>query len=385
MMSEAAAQNRAPFWVLLLGVAVVLGLISLPLWTSQSGGGDVVFFTIAFSYFLVLGVLILKNAPGNRIGWLFALMALSIGLSGVLGAIGDLGYLTFSTIAGTLWLFWIGLVPLLFLWFPTGRVPTPRWRILEVGIFLAIGLTALSSLFTEFLCAAGDAGECREWVSNPLGIPGVPHPEYSGPIGVLLILAMVTSVVAVLWRYRGSNISERLQLKWFLLAISLFAVAVLAEIVFELVFGVEAPGWVGVMNAVGIIAIPVSATIAILRYRLYEIDRIISRTLSYAVVVGLLGLMVAAVATIAGAQFDEPWVVAATTLGVAAMFNPVRRRVQGWVDRRFNRSRYNAQRVMDEFAGALRDRVDSDEVVRGWLGVVDATMQPETIGVWLRV
>jgi hypothetical protein len=330
------------------------------------------------------GVLILKNAPGNRIGWLFALIAWLIGGSGVLDALGDSGYIAFRTIAGALWMSWIGLVPLLFLWFPTGRVPSPRWKLLEVGIFAAVAVTALSSLFTEFLCVGGGAGECQEWVSNPLGIPGVPHPEYSGPISALLVLALVFSIAAVLWRYRASGQTQRLQLKWFLLATSLFAVAASGEILYELVLGMEAPGWIGVMNAVGIVAIPISATIAILRYRLYEIDRIISRTLSYALVVAVLGLLVAAVAAVAGSQFQEPWVVAATTLAVAAIFNPVRRRVQAVVDRRFNRSRYDTELVMSEFAVTLRDGLDPVDVVAGWTEVVVTTMQPSSVAVWVR-
>jgi uncharacterized membrane protein YbhN (UPF0104 family) len=132
------------------------------------------------------------------------------------------------------------------------------------------------------------------------------------------------------------------------------------------------------------VAIPVSIFLAITRYRLYDIDRLISRTITYALVVGVLITAVAGLATVVGTQFEEPWVVAATTLGVAAIFNPLRRRVQVWVDRRFNRSKYDAERVMDEFAGSLRDEVDGDEVVDGWVQAVTETMQPSAMGVWVR-
>jgi hypothetical protein len=124
--------------------------------------------------------------------------------------------------------------------------------------------------------------------------------------------------------------------------------------------------------------------VAILRYRLYEIDRIISRTVTYALVVGLLVLAVAGVATLVGSRFDDPIVVAATTLAVAAVFNPLRKRVQGLVDRRFNRSLFDSGRVMDDFAASLRERVDQIEVIDGWTGVVSQTMQPSTLGVWIR-
>jgi hypothetical protein len=121
-------------------------------------------------------------------------------------------------------------------------------------------------------------------------------------------------------------------------------------------------------------------------YRLDEIDRIVSRTVSYALVVGVLGLVFFGVVTALTAWLsaESDLVVAGSTLAVAALFNPVRRRVQAWVDRRFNRSRYDAERVMDGFASSLRDRVDPEGVVDGWVGVVSDTMQPRSVAVWVR-
>ena len=126
---------------------------------------------------------------------------------------------------------------------------------------------------------------------------------------------------------------------------------------------------------------------AVLRYRLYEIDRIVSRTVSYALVVGLLaGAFLGVVALMSSLLPEESsdLAVAGSTLVVAALFNPLRRRVQGGVDRRFNRQRYDAQRVMDGFAFSLRDRVDPEEVMTGWVDVVSSTMQPDSIGMWVR-
>lgn len=383
-MSVVPAGRRAPQIVLVLGGLLVIALVSTIFWVPTLGVGDLVLFGIAMAYFLVLGVLILTRVPGNRIGWLFALIALSIGASGLLGAVGDLGNRGFSAVAGALWMFWIGLGPLLLLWFPTGRPPTRRWRVVEFLVYTAIATAVLTAVFAESLCQEGEAGQCLEWVDNPIGIAGVPHPEYSEPIGVMLIAGMAASVAAIFWRYRSAGATERLQLKWFLLAASLFFGSILFEIVYESGFGVEAPDWVGVVNAAGILAIPIAATIAILRYRLFEIDRIISRTVSYALVVGLLAAAVAAVAAVAGSRFDEPWVVAATTLGVAALFNPVRGRVHVWVDRRFNRSRYDAERVMEGFVTTLRGEVQESALVEGWVGVVSETMQPSAHGVWVR-
>jgi hypothetical protein len=132
------------------------------------------------------------------------------------------------------------------------------------------------------------------------------------------------------------------------------------------------------------VGIPVSIAVAITRYRLYDIDRIISRTVSYALVAGVLALLVAGVSAVAGSRFKTPWVVAATTLAVAALFNPVRKRMQERVDRRFNRSSHDTEQVMDEFAGSLRDEVNADELIDGWVDVVEETMQPSSLGVWVR-
>jgi hypothetical protein len=134
------------------------------------------------------------------------------------------------------------------------------------------------------------------------------------------------------------------------------------------------------------VGIPVTIGIAITRYRLYEMDRLLSRTVTYAVVIVLLTAVyfgaIAVLTTVLPS--DSPLAVAASTLAAAALFTPLRRRVQGWVDRRFNRSRYDTEKVMDRFTDGLRDEVDGDEMVRGWLSVVSQTMQPTFAGVWVR-
>jgi Kef-type K+ transport system membrane component KefB len=139
-----------------------------------------------------------------------------------------------------------------------------------------------------------------------------------------------------------------------------------------------------ILFAMALTAVWVSIAVAVLKYRLYDIDRIISRTLAYAVVIGVLAAIYVGLVTAIGSQFEGSLSVAASTLAVAALFNPLRRRVQGWVDRHFNRSAYDTGQVMDEFAGSLRDEVDADSVVEGWVEVVEETMQPSAVGVWVR-
>jgi hypothetical protein len=190
-------------------------------------------------------------------------------------------------------------------------------------------------------------------------------------------------VLAMAMHAINGDPATRRQLAWpgAILVIGIGAVAVV-----EAVVGEEAR-WLPVLaNLVLALGLPISIAVSITRYRLYEIDRLISRSVSYALVIGLLvGVYAGLVALLqVFVPSDNPLVVAASTLAVAALFNPVRKRIQDWVDRRFNRSRYDAERVMDSFASTLRDRVEVGDVVDGWVGVVSETMQPTAVGVWIR-
>jgi hypothetical protein len=237
------------------------------------------------------------------------------------------------------------------------------------------GLALITFFFSETVCAYESAASdvCIE-VSNPWGIEGFMGPDW------LLLLAMAMAfpaAVSVFVRWRRSVGVERQQMKWFFLAVVGLLVA------FLIAFADFNQALNEILFATGLTGVWVSIAVAVLKYRLYDIDRIISRTVTYALVVGMLAGAVAAAATLAGAQFEEPWVVAATTLAVAAAFNPLRRRIQRWVDRRFNRSRYDTEQVMDEFAESLREEVDSKHLMEGFLEVVGDTMQPVGIGMWV--
>ena len=174
---------------------------------------------------------------------------------------------------------------------------------------------------------------------------------------------------------------ERQQIKWLLAATSLLAVAYVAGAMSD--DSNEAVWWV---VSLGMAAIPISILFAVLRYRLYDIDRILSRTVSYVIVIGLLAgvYLLGLTAMTNFLPSDSSLSVAASTLAVAALFNPLRRRVQAGVERRFNRSRYDAQQVMERFSGSLRQDVDPETVVGGWVDVVSETMHPTSISVWVR-
>jgi hypothetical protein len=328
------------------------------------------------------GAVILSRNIRNVIGWLFMALGLAVASTQLSVSYAascetatncNLGLLV---ITDGIWfpMLTIG-VGGLFLLFPEGRIPTGGRRYLWWGLLTSGLAGALSTLVLEEVYHL--AGARNPWAAGfDQGVVTI----VSDLAGVAVVLVSMVAVVDFIFRARKATGIARLQNRWLAWSGLILLVGAVVSILGEEI-GLEM-GWAW---AAGTATIPVAVAFAITQNRLYEIDRILSRTVSYALVVALLILAVAGIAATVGAQFKEPWVVAATTLGVAAFFNPARRRMQLWVDRRFNRSRYDAQRVMDEFAGSLRDRVDSDEVVQGWLGVVDATMQPETIGVWLRV
>jgi hypothetical protein len=379
--------------------ALVVAIVSLILLAIHVVGGILGWWTfgvtlddlpvrIMMVLFLALGPLILWKADGNRVGWAFSAIGLGLLLAALSASLAELGMIAFSAIGGAFWLGWIVALGTLVLWFPTGEVPSRRWLWLQWLGFLLVALTVLTYTFTEQICVDG-AGTCLEWVDNPIGISGVPNPEYgwlAGPLFGLYPFFMGAALWSLFMRYRNAGTVERLQLKYFLLACLSFVAALSTEFLFEALGYPEAPLVVDVWIDVSLISIPVAATLAILRYRLYDIDRIISRTLSYAIVVALLAAVFAGVVTLAGSllQTESDLAVAGSTLAVAALFNPLRRRVQTMVDHRFNRSRYDAERVMDGFTGHLRDEVDPERVVRGLVSVVEETMHPSSAGVWVR-
>jgi hypothetical protein len=371
--------------LILLAIQVVGGILG---WWSVGVTLDDLPVQIMMVLFLALGPLILWKADGNRVGWAFSAIGLGLLLAALSASLAELGMIAFSAIGGALWLGWIVALGTLVLWFPTGEVPSRRWLWLQWLGFLLVALTVLTYTFTEQICVDG-AGTCLEWVDNPIGISGVPNPEYgwlAGPLFGLYPFFMGAALWSLFMRYRKAGTVERLQLKWFLLACFSFVAALSTEFIFEGLGYPEAPLVVDLWIDLSLISIPVAATLAILRYRLYEIDRIISRTVSYAIVIALLALIYALGLTALTSLLDtnSPLAVAGSTLTAAALFNPLRRRVQSGVDHRFNRTRYDAELVMARFTGSLRDEVDPDLVVAGWVSVVNDTMHPASAGVWVR-
>jgi hypothetical protein len=373
-------------------VSLVVGLIlAVANGTIQQDPTDQVMLFVGFSAFMGVGALIVAHRPGNAIGWIFSAIALLAFTGQLASEYAAYAYVTRpGSLPGAVLAAWYASWPwyvvvalaLLFtpLLFPTGRLLSPRWRpVAWLAAVVTVALTVLGALRAE-LDSGGDL-----LIANPIGIAAVENPEVS-TVGdgllILLVLLIAVAFVSLVLRFRRSRGEERQQLKWFTYAGTLLPLALLGDFlpapVGDLVFGVV------------IVFLPVAAGIAILRYRLYDIDRLINRTLVYGLLTALLAGIYTGAVLVLGQVFggvgrDPPsWAVAGATLAVAALFQPARRRIQQAVDRRFNRRKYNAAKTIERFSTRLRDQVDLDTLSAELVTVVDQTMQPTTTSLWLR-
>jgi hypothetical protein len=386
------ARTTAPLaWSLWLLVAsgIAFGL-------SVRAGGDLqdVPFLVSFGAFATVGAVVASRRPENPVGWLF----LAIGILTAIAVVGDAyaeqglprrGAIPPAVMLGA-WIqtwFWYPLIAMSTLFsmllFPSG-LPSRRWRpVLWVSVVLVAVVTVMAA-HSPTLEASG-----RRF-SNPFRAGGlsVEHVEETRIFQLLTALILVgigVSVVSLVLRFRRSRGVERQQLKWFVYAVTLVALTFLASALFPAYERSDASGFIFGF-VIGLV--PVSCGIAILRYRLYDIDRIINRTLVYLGVTSLLALIyivcVFAFGGLVVGASDNILVVAATTLAAAGLFRPLRARVQSFVDSRFYRSRYDATRTLDDFGHRLREETDLDELTRDLVAVVRKTMQPKHVSVWLR-
>jgi hypothetical protein len=348
--------------------------------------------------FVVVGALVVTRRPDNRIGWLFCAGA-TFAVTGALDAYAlyALAARPEASLPGATAAAWVAawswtlgglLVLLLPLLYPTGRPPSPRWRPLT---WLAGLICLLSMTSWAFRPSPLEASQVPV-APNPLGIPGADQlleaaDLIAATLSVPVFLAAVASVVV---RFRRARGIERQQLKWFVYA-SLVVVAGFtlsstlptlvpgsSELVLDLITTGLALAW------------PVALGIAILRYRLYDIDRLINRTLVYGLLTVLLAAVysgsVLALGQVFGGVAGNPpsWAVAGATLAVAALFQPARRQVQDLVDRQFNRRRYDAAKTVEAFSARLRDEIELETLSTELLAVVDQTVQPAKASLWLR-
>ena len=345
------------------------------------------FFVLGFA---TVGLVVGLRRPGNPIGWLYGAAGLAWAytlpvapwveqlireqrplplVAQVVAAAGTLGWAPAITLGVTL--------PALLL--PNGQLRSRRWRLVVVtSVTGAVLITVAGTL------SPGPVEELG--IDNPLGLAGTAGDVAAvlTVVGVVLHwLSLPPAAVCVVLRFRSSRGIERQQMRW----VAAGAAGAVGGLLVALPGGLGiAPEWISGIVFPALLCPPVAIGVAVLRYRLWDLDRLISRTVTYALVTALLVVPYLLVVPAASrlAEGSGSLAVAAATLAVAALFQPLRRRVQDLVDRRFNRRRYDAARTLEGFAARLREQVDLDALEGELLGVVDQTMQPTQASLWLR-
>jgi hypothetical protein len=343
--------------------------------------------------FATLGALIVSRRPGNIIGWLFLVPSVASGMQFVSGQYATVALSQMSRLPVGAYAAWLSTMLqstsvfatlFLMMLFPTGRLPSPRWRVVAwaTGLAVAVSLTSL----------ALTPGPIQDFApaQNPFGIgaastiPAVLE-AIGGWMGVVCVVAVVLSLV---WRFYRSRGEERLQIKWFAYAATLGVAAILLG---DYLVPAASGRWFDAFVwTVAFLGLPVAAAVAVLKYRLYDIDPIIRKTATYGVLT--LSLALVYLGVVAGLQrLLSPFVgegnrlaVVASTLAIAALFVPLRRRIQTTIDRRFYRSRYDAAKTLESFGERLKSRTDLDALDADLLSVVRETVQPSHASLWLR-
>jgi uncharacterized membrane protein YhdT len=350
-------------------------------------------------FYPTVGAIVASRRPQNPVGWLLCLngLVISIGYFCAEYAIYALLAQPDSLPAGEamVWIVsWIlpilnGLMVFYILLFPTGRLPSRRWRWLGwlTVIYVVVGVILAAFSSGALLGILGP-------IQNPLGIEGFSNIYYKALLFTMASLLTLAAALAVFIRLRRAIGVERQQIKWFAYAaVATVSAATLAYIIPRVI---DTPLWferVGfALNIAFIPAIPIAIGIAILRYRLYDIDILINRTLVYGSLTLMLGLVyfggvtaTQVVFTALTGQEEQPQLtIVVSTLVIAALFTPLRRRIQSFIDRRFYRRKYDARKTLEAFSAQLRDETDLNALSEDLVGVVRETMQPAHVSLWLR-
>jgi hypothetical protein len=357
--------------------------------THESPVEDVMVF-IGFGAFAVVGSLLVAKRPSNPVSWIMTTIGLMVGLfpaaetyaAYVMTRRGQPDALAVLGAWVTAW-YWYLLLALALIFlpllFPDGRLPSRRW--LPVAVIAGIGTAGLVILGALSDPLIGQNVNYR--IDNPIGIEGIPSIEehlFLDPFGIIYLVGLVGATAAVIVRFRRSRGVERQQLKWFLYAVALLPLMAIIDFV---------PVVGGLLFGLILVALPTAIGIAVLRYRLYDIDVIIHRTLIYSVLTLMLGLVylgciLVSRILIAPLTGSSELAIVASTLAIAALFTPLRRRIQQIIDKRFYRRKYDAAKVLAAFGATARDETDLAQLTAEMLRVVDTTMQPEFVGLWLR-
>jgi hypothetical protein len=398
--------SRAAAWVawslLALAVALLAGGIALASTTKSPelelpygsvGDADSVVLELAnVLTFSVVGAIVASRHPRNPIGWIFCTVGLVTGLDAL-----ALGYAEFWLASGWgsrsfgetaawfgTWAWLVETVALTFLLllFPDGRLPSPRWR--PVAWCAGLGITGFVVGY------ALDAGPLADFpqIVNPYGVDSPLVRVVEIAAALVIVVSMVASAVSVIVRARHAGRVERQQIKWLayggVVAVGTSLVAALISI-WSVTLSI-------LLTNLALLGLPIFTGVAIVRHRLYDIDLLINRTLVYGVLTGTLALVYfggvataqAIFRTLTGQEQQPQLAVVVSTLVIAALFNPLRRRIQSFIDRRFYRSKYDAAKTLEAFSAKLRDETDLDALSDDLVGVVRETMQPAHVSLWLR-
>jgi hypothetical protein len=373
-------------------------------WGSGGAIGNLLILA-PFLAFTVVGALIASRRPENPIGWI----CLVAGLFWTLIALDDqytayglatTGAVLFpaavAALSQWLWVPPVGLLSIyLILFFPDGRLPSRRWR--PLAWFSGAVMVLVSVAIALAPGPLPDLGGVR----NPFGLEGYPWiADAAKVIPALLPLCALASALSLVLRYRRSGSEEREQVKWIAFAGSFVGLMSLITVVSTLIFALEfadstgtQPLWLVVLQDVELLSfagIPVAVGIAVLRYRLYDIDLLINRTLVYGSLTATLialyfgGIVVLQRVFVLLTGQQSTLAVVASTLLIAALFNPLRRRIQFFIDRRFYRSKYDVRKTLEAFSAKLRDETDLEALSEDMVEVVRETMQPAHASLWLR-
>ena len=383
-------------WLLMLALTAGTLVMKVLEWhgnndTSNSG---LVALLVAFLGFGTMGSLVAARVPRNPLGWIFLAVALLSSFAGAAenyafhGLVDKPGSLPGSLFVGWInawaWQPAVGLIALVPLLYPTGKVPGPRWRIV---LWVFIGLLTLSTL--RYMVLPGPLGGSnpggRDLPDNPVGIGfvGAPLDGVVSTLGVALVPLLLAIALSVIVRFHRSRGDERQQMKWMGFAVAFVVLTISVQTIGGINSGAD------VLFSIAVLQFPVAVGIAMLKYRLYDVDRLINKTLVYGVLSAVLGasyfgLVLAGQALSSSFAGGSNLSIAVSTLVVAALFLPLRARVQRFVDRRFYRRRYDVQRTLGAFGARLREQVDLETLQTELRAVVRETMQPAHVALWLR-
>ncbi len=377
-------------WAAAIAIPVAVLLISLGLPSLEGDALAFAMYGLIITTWGVTGAFLITKVPANRVGWLLWVAATGMGLSLAgqawaamsLEAAGRTPPIADASVAlSLLFIPSLTLVVLLPMIFPDGRFLSRRWAL--VG---ALTLIAVCLLLAATAVRPGEF-EDLPGVENPFGVPALANISelILTSVNIFLPVALVLGIAAAVLRYRRGSELERRQFKWFGSVVALALSGFLAATLVPDPLG----QWAWIVASLSLGLVPLAIGVAVLRYRLYEIDRLISRTIGWALVSALLvGAFLALV--LVSTELLQPLTggntlaVAGSTLIVVALFAPLRGRVQRAVDRRFDRARYDGERLVGAFGERLRDEVDLETIRADVLATVDAAVRPATVGLWLR-